>query len=71
MYYRYLILIAILSGAAAAFLYPDDMLSKPLASLTMRDVLRLVEVALLIIVALFFIAGGIYSWMGRRYCKIG
>jgi hypothetical protein len=70
MYHRYLILIAILSGSAAAFLYPDGMLSKPVASLTMSDALRLAEVALLVIVALFFFVGGIYSWMGRRYWKL-
>lgn len=70
MYHRLLILIAILSGAAGAFLYPHGMLSRPLSSLTRSDALRLVEVALLVIFALFFLAGGIYTRMERKYWKL-
>jgi hypothetical protein len=70
MYHRHLFLISILSGAAAAFLYPEGVLSRPLSTLTTGDALRLGEVALLAVVALFFLAGGIYTRLQRRYWKL-
>lgn len=70
MYHWQLFLIAIFSGVAAASLYPDGVLSKPFASLTVNDALRLVAVALLGIVAFYFFAVGVYKQIERKYWKL-
>lgn len=70
MYHWQLFLIAIFSGMAAVSLYPDGVLSKPFASLTVNDALRLVAVALLGIIAFCFFAVGIYKRIERKYWKL-
>jgi hypothetical protein len=70
MNYRQLLLTVVFSVVAAASLYPEGAFSRPLASLTVSDALRLVAVALLGIVAIYCFAVGIYMRTERKYWKL-
>lgn len=69
MNYRQLFLTIVFSVMAAVSLYPEGALSRPLASLSAGDALRLAAAALLGIVALYCFAVGIYMRIERKYWR--